>query len=135
MLFRSNTSSDLLVYVVKGSPGERYAFNNADKFGWSYKVIENESQIDSVSDGNFPLVDMGKKAKLTGAFRLGSSLNVDEVLSGSEYDKFKMAAGDKAVRVYNISISPKESIKREKAHNSQRDSKEFKAVYTPLFLL
>lgn len=105
-----NTSSDLLVYVVKGSPGERYAFNNADKFGWSYKVIENESQIDSVSDGNFPLVDMGKKAKLTGAFRLGSSLNVDEVLSGSEYDKFKMAAGDKAVRVYNISISPKESI-------------------------
>lgn len=101
-----NTSGDLLVYVIAGSAAEKYAFNNAKDFGWKYRSLTGKSELASVSDGAFPLIDMGRKIKVTGSFRMGSSLNVTEVTKGSQYDHFAATAGDKELKVYQVSLLP-----------------------------
>lgn len=98
-------SSDLLVYVVKGSTGEKYAVNNAAGFGWDYKVLGSKSELASVQDGPFFLADMGKKIKVTGTFLMGTSLNVTDI-TGTEKDTFKTAAAGKAYKAYDIGLLP-----------------------------
>ena len=99
-------SSDLTVYVVSRSTGEKWATNNAETFGWNYAVV---SGLSEVQPGSFSLIDMGKKVKATGEFQLGDSLRVEFVTSGNEYDKFQATAGNGAVRVYRVSLEPSTS--------------------------
>lgn len=97
-------SNDLMVYVVKGSTGERWANSHADEFGWKFQVINGSQDLPTLDAGTFSLVDMGKKVKVTGAFRMGDSLMVRKVTSGSEYDAFRAAAQGE-VTVYHISMA------------------------------
>ena len=60
----SNTSPNLLVYVVKGSDGEKYAAAMNKLTGIKFKTIDNRNDLDTVHDGDFHLIDMGKKVKL-----------------------------------------------------------------------
>lgn len=99
-------ADDLLVYVISGSSAEKYAYNNAANFGWSYKVLNSKKDLSTVSDGNFSLIDAGANVKATGAFKMGTTLNIQEVTSGAQYDTFVAAAGDKKVKVYNVSLLP-----------------------------
>ncbi len=98
--------SDLIVYVVKGSNGEKWAVNHADEFGWTYEVVSGVDALATTVAGTFSLVDMGSKAKLEGAFRLGTTLRVSPVTSGAAYAAFQAQAGESALAVYELSLEP-----------------------------
>lgn len=97
---------NLIVYVVKGSNGEKWAVNHSEEFGWPYQVVSGADALATLDAGTFSLVDMGNKVKLEGDFRMGTTLRVAPVYSGTEYDAFHTQAGDSAFAVYQISLEP-----------------------------
>lgn len=98
--------SNLIVYVVKGSSGEKWAVNHAEEFGWNYKVVSGIDALPTTDAGTFTLVDMGTKVKLEGAFQLGTTIRVTPVTSGAAYTAFQTAADGSAFAVYQLSLEP-----------------------------
>ena len=101
-----DSPSSLIVYVVQGSNGEKWAVNHADEFGWAYQVVSGVDALATLDAGTYSLVDMGSKIKLEGAFRLGTTLRAVPVSSGAEYDAFRAEAGSGALAVYRLSLEP-----------------------------
>ena len=97
-------SSDLVVYVVRGSNGEKWAYNHADEFGWAYEVISGPQALPTLDIGSVSLTDMRHKVKVTGAFHMGDTLQVTRVTQGPEFDAFR-ASTDGALEVYRILAS------------------------------
>ena len=97
---------NLIVYVVKGSNGEKWAVNHADEFGWAYQVVSGIDALATTEAGTYTLVDMGSKVKLEGAFQLGTTLRVTPVTSGTEYAAFQAQADGGALAVYRLSLEP-----------------------------
>lgn len=96
----------LIVYVEKGSNGERWAVNNVSDWGYQYEILDDVSKLDSVDFGNFYLINLDKKVKVEGEFSINSYLSAEEVYSGSEYSAFKAQSSDGALSVYRISANP-----------------------------
>lgn len=96
----------LVVYVQKGSSGERWAVNNVEDWGYKYEVLTDVSRLDLINPGSFYLINLDKKIKVEGEFPIDSSLTVQEVYSGSEYNAFKDKAANGAMRVYKLSAAP-----------------------------
>ncbi len=101
-----DSPGNLIVYVVKGSNGEKWAVNHADEFGWAYQVVSGADALATTEAGTYTLVDMGNKTKLDGAYQLGTSLRVTPVTSGAEYNAFKAQAGTSAFAVYRLNLEP-----------------------------
>ena len=101
-----DSPSNLIVYVVQGSSGEKWAVNHADEFGWTYQTVSGIDALSTLDAGTYSLVDMGSKMKLEGAFRLGTTLRAVPVSSGAEYDAFRAQAGSGALAVYHLSLEP-----------------------------
>ena len=59
----TDTSPNLLVYVIKGSEGEKYATAMNKSAGIKFKTIDGRDDLDTTRDGAFHLMDMGKKVK------------------------------------------------------------------------
>ena len=102
--------SNLIVYVVKGSSGEKWAVNHAEEFGWNYEVVSGADALATLDAGTFSLVDMGNKVKLDGKFKLGTTLRVTPVYSGAQYDAFQTQANGSAFAVYQINLEPTTAI-------------------------
>lgn len=105
-----DSPSNLIVYVVKGSNGEKWAVNHAEEFGWTYEVVSGADALDTLDAGTFSLVDMGNKVKLDGKFKLGTTLRVTPVYSGAQYDAFQTQANGSAFAVYQINLEPTTAI-------------------------
>lgn len=103
----TDTSPNLLVYVIKGSEGEKYATAMNKSAGIKFKTIDGRGDLDTTRDGAFHLMDMGKKVKLSGEFNMGTSLDVNEVKSGKEFEAFKLVSGEKKLKVYRVGLLPK----------------------------
>lgn len=101
---------NLIVYVVKGSNGEKWAVNHAEEFGWPYEVVSGVDALATLDAGTFSLVDMGNKVKLDGEFKLGTTLRVTPVYSGAQYDAFQTQANGSAFAVYQINLEPTTAI-------------------------
>ncbi len=101
-----DSPSNLIVYVVQGSNGEKWAVNHADEFGWAYQTVSGIDALAELDAGTYSLVDMGSKMKLEGAFKLGTTLRATPVSSGTEYDAFRALAGSGALAVYQLSLEP-----------------------------
>ncbi len=96
----------LIVYIQKGSIGERWAVNNVSDWGYNYEVLSDVSDLDSINPGSYYLINLGKKVKVEGNFPINAALNVEKVYSGDEYNAFKAIAGDSALSVLSISANP-----------------------------
>lgn len=96
----------LVVYVQKGSDGERWAVNNVADWGYQYEILDDVSDIDSINPGSFYLINLDKKVKVEGEFAMNSVLSVKDVYSGNEYSAFKEKAGESALCVYEVSADP-----------------------------
>ena len=96
----------LVVYVEKGSSGERWAGNNVEDWGYKYEVLPDVSNLDSINPGSFYLINLDKKIKVEGEFPINSHLTAEEVYSGDEYNAFKAKSADGALKVYKISAAP-----------------------------
>lgn len=96
----------LVVYVEKGSSGERWAVNNVEDWGYKYEVLTDVSNIDSINPGSFYLINLDKKIKVEGEFSINSYLTAEEIYYGGEYDAFKVKSADGALKVYKISVTP-----------------------------
>lgn len=105
-----DSPSNLIVYVVKGSNGEKWAVNHAEEFGWPYEVVSGVDALATLDAGTFSLVDMGNKVKLDGEFKLGTTLRVTPVYSGAQYDAFQTQASGSAFAVYQINLEPTTAI-------------------------
>ena len=105
-----DSPSNLIVYVVKGSSGEKWAVNHAEEFGWTYEVVSGVDALATLDAGTFSLVDMGNKVKLDGKFKLGTTLRVTPVYSGAQYDAFQTQANGSAFAVYQINLEPTTAI-------------------------
>lgn len=99
----------LIVYVQKGSNGERWAVNNVGDWGYNYEVLPDVSDIASIDPGSYYLIDLGRKVKVEGEFPINASLVIEEIYSGGEYEAFRAKAGDGALTVYKISAPDSES--------------------------
>lgn len=100
-----NCASDLIVYVQEGSNAHKWLVNYGDYLGLSYQVanVQNPETIDA---GEFSLVDMGNKIKVSGAFQIGSSIKAQKLAGGSAYDAFAAAADGKKMTAYQIDLLP-----------------------------
>ncbi len=96
----------LVVYVEKGSSGERWAINNVEDWGYSYEILSDVSDIASINPGSFYLINLNKKVKVEGEFPINSYLTAEEIYSGDEYDAFKSESGGGAVSVYKLTAAP-----------------------------
>lgn len=96
----------LVVYVEKGSNGERWAVNNVEDWGYKYEVLTDVSDFDAIDAGSFYLINLDRKVKVEGEFPMNSHLKTEVVYSGIEYDAFKAESGESALSVYNISAEP-----------------------------
>lgn len=96
----------LVVYVEKGSSGERWAVNNVEDWGYKYEVLPNVSNLDAINPGSFYLINLDKKIKVEGEFPINSRLSAEEIYSGDEYSAFKSKSADGALSVYKISAAP-----------------------------
>ncbi len=101
-----DSPGNLIVYVVKGSNGEKWAVNHADEFGWAYQVVSGVDAMATTDVGTYTLVDMGNKVKLDGAYQMGTTLRMTPVTSGAVYNAFKAEAGDGALAVYQLNLEP-----------------------------
>ena len=96
-------SSDLEVYVVTGSNGEKWARNHAEEFGWRYRTVSGPQELADLDIGTISLMDTGKKVKITGAFHMGDTLQVEHITQGSQFDAFRNSTNG-AVAVYRIEL-------------------------------
>lgn len=96
----------LVVYVQKGSVGEKWAVNNIANWGYSYVVMDDVTDLDSIKPNEFYLIDLDKKVKITGVFPINTTLNVVPVHHGSAYDAFAQKAENGSMNVYEISLLP-----------------------------
>lgn len=96
----------LVVYVEKGSTGEKWAINNVEDWGYSYEVLDDVSDTDAIDAGSYYLINTVKKVRADGEFPIGASLNIENVTSGAEYTAFKAQAPEGSVKAYNISLLP-----------------------------
>lgn len=96
----------LVVYVEKGSTGERWAVNNVADWGYQYEVLDSVSDLDDVDFGNFYLINLDKKVKVAGDFSINSHLTVNEINSGDEYNAFKAKSENGILKVYEVSATP-----------------------------
>lgn len=96
----------LVVYVEKGSSGERWAVNNVNDWGYKYEVLPDVSNLDSINPGNFYLINLDKKIKVEGEFSIHSRLLAEEIYAGDAYNAFKAKSADGALSVYKISAIP-----------------------------
>lgn len=96
----------LVVYVEKGSSGERWAVNNVEDWGYQYEVLPDLSNLDSINPGSFYLINLDKKIKVEGEFPINSYLTVEEIESGDVYNAFKAKSTDGVFSVYKISATP-----------------------------
>ena len=101
-----DSPKSLVVYVEKGSIGERWAVNNVEDWGYQYEVLPDLSNLDSINPGSFYLINLDKKIKVESEFPINSYLTAEEVDSGDEYDAFRAKSADGALRVYKISATP-----------------------------
>lgn len=99
----------LIVYVEKGSTGERWAVNNVADWGYQYEVLPDVSNLDSITPGNFYLIQLDQKIKVEGEFSMRSRLITEEIYAGDAYQAFLEKSADGALRVYNISVDPETS--------------------------
>lgn len=96
----------LIVYVEKGSSGERWAVNNVADWGYNYEVLPDVSNLDSINAGSFYLINLDKRIKVEGEFSINSQLTTEGIYSGDEYNAFKAKSSDGALNVYKISVTP-----------------------------
>ena len=96
----------LVVYVEAGSTAEKWAYNNIDDWGYSYKILSNVSDIDSIGAVPFYLIDMSNKVKVEGTFPIQTTLKCTPVYTGAEYNVFSEEAQGSALRVYELSLLP-----------------------------
>ena len=69
-----DSPKSLVVYVEKGSNGERWAVNNVADWGYQYKILDSVSNLDGVDFGSFYLINLDKKSGLRESFQLIRSL-------------------------------------------------------------
>ena len=100
-----DSPKSLVVYVEKGSSGERWAVNNVADWGYKYEVLPDVSNLDSINAGSFYLINLNKKIKVEGEFSINSYLTAEEIYSGDEYNAFKAKSSDGALSVYKISAT------------------------------
>ena len=96
----------LVVYVEKGSSGERWAYNNVADWGYSYEILPDVSDLDAIDPGSFYLINLDKKIKVEGAFPISASLAAEEIYAGEAYNAFKATSADGALRVYKLLATP-----------------------------
>ena len=104
-----DSPKSLVVYVEKGSSGERWAVNNVEDWGYNYEVLPDVSNLDSINAGSFYLINLDKKIKVEGEFPINARLTAEEIYSGDEYNAFRAKSSDGALRVYKISATPDSS--------------------------
>ncbi|MBP3362023.1 MAG: leucine-rich repeat protein [Clostridia bacterium] len=96
----------LIVYVEKGSAGEKWAYNYVDDWGYTYEILDDTSDLTLIEPNEFYLIDLNKKVKVSGTFPITATLTITPVYSGSEYDVFAKAAGAGSLCVYELSLLP-----------------------------
>lgn len=101
-----DSPKSLVVYVEKGSSGERWAVNNVADWGYNYEVLPDVSNLDSINAGSFYLINLDKKIKVEGEFSINSYLTAEEIYSGDEYNALSAKSSNGALRVYKISTTP-----------------------------
>ena len=101
-----DSPKSLVVYVEKGSSGERWAVNNVADWGYKYEVLPDVSNLDSINAGSFYLINLDKKIKVEGEFSINSYLTAEEIYSGDEYNALSAKSSNGALRVYKISTTP-----------------------------
>ena len=101
-----DSPKSLVVYVEKGSSGERWAVNNVADWGYNYEVLPDVSNLDSINAGSFYLINLDKKIKVEGEFSINSYLTAEEIYSGDEYNALSAKSSNGALRVYKISVTP-----------------------------
>ena len=69
-----DSPKSLVVYVEKGSNGERWAVNNVADWGYQYKILDSVSNLDGVDFGSFYLINLDKKSGLRESFQSIRSL-------------------------------------------------------------
>lgn len=100
-----DSPKSLVVYVEKGSNGERWAVNNVADWGYQYKILDSVSNLDGVDFGSFYLINLDKKVRVEGKFSINSQLVVNEINSGNEYDAFQAKSENGILKVYEVSVS------------------------------
>ena len=101
-----DSPKSLVVYVEKGSNGERWAVNNVADWGYQYKILDSVSNLDGVDFGSFYLINLDKKVRVEGKFSINSQLVVNEINSGNEYDAFQAKSENGILKVYEVSATP-----------------------------
>lgn len=96
----------LIVYVEKGSIGEKWAYNNVEGWGYSYEIVNDTDNLSGVDFGKFYLIDADKRVKIEGNFDIKNYLQLERIYSGAEYDKFAQTADGSALAVYRVSVGP-----------------------------
>ena len=100
-----DSPKSLVVYVEKGSNGERWAVNNVADWGYQYEILDSVSNLDGVDFGSFYLINLDKKVRVEGKFSINSQLVVNEINSGDEYDAFQAKSENGILKVYEVSVS------------------------------
>lgn len=100
-----DSPKSLVVYVEKGSNGERWAVNNVADWGYQYKILDSVSNLDGVDFGSFYLINLDKKVRVEGKFSINSQLVVNEINSGNEYDAFQAKSENGILKVYEVSAT------------------------------
>ena len=101
-----DSPKSLIVYVEKGSTGERWTVNNVEDWGFTYEVLPDVSKPELINPGSFYLMNLDKKIKVEGEFPINSLLTAEQIYSGEEYDAFKAKSADGALSVCKISAAP-----------------------------
>lgn len=101
-----DSPKNLVVYVEKGSNGERWAVNNVADWGYQYEILDSVSNLDGVDFGSFYLINLDKKVRVEGKFSINSQLIVNEINSGDEYDAFQAKSENGILKVYEVSATP-----------------------------
>ncbi|MBR4015806.1 MAG: leucine-rich repeat protein [Anaerotignum sp.] len=105
--FMDDAATDLQVYVVEGSTGAKWAQLRAEELDLNVTVVPAGTNPETLDIGKFNLADLQHKVKLAGSFKFGSSLDVKELTSGSEYAKFQAANAENGMmRVYEVRVLP-----------------------------
>ena len=100
-----DSPKSLVVYVEKGSNGERWAVNNVADWGYQYEILDSVSNLDGVDFGSFYLINLDKKVRVDGKFSINSQLVVNEINSGNEYDAFQAKSENGILKVYEVSAT------------------------------